>query len=379
MIWRLNYNRVFFLISAVVFTVFLSSCKKESSGTEPQVYGRLSGNVTDVANGQNMAMVNVYTVPATSFITTDINGAYTIENILPGAYKVFAAKNNYDTISVDVTVNAGSITYANFILKPYTPSDKNYGIISGILRELKTDDPISKAFLYTVPSTSVVTTNSTGEYEITNVPAGKYKLWYGKDGYDTLSVDVSVIAGKTTGADLTLAKMDTSAAGSFGKITGRITNATTGLPISGAAITSVPPLGSITTSSTGDYEINNIKPGSYKLKISKTGFTDKEVDVVITAGTTVTVNASLQLQTGNITGRVIDAQTGNALAGVNIKTTPGTSSISTGSDGRYDLQNIIPGKYKISAVKTGYTTLEFEITVTAGLNTYADFVLNATP
>lgn len=370
------FNRLFSLFLIVVSIAFINSCKKdEGTSTEPSVYGSLNGNVTEFYTESQMAMVNIYTEPATGFVTTDNSGNYRIDNILPGEYKVYAAKKNYDTLGVSVTINAGTTTYANFILELYDTTDHNYGVIAGIVRDSETELPVSKVVLYTVPSTSVVSTNSGGEYTIGSVSTGKYKLYYGKSGYDTLYADISVIAGKTTTADLTLTKIDTSTAAKYGSIKGKITNSNSGAVISGATITTSPALGSITSDSEGVFTIEKILPGTYTLTVSKTGFTDKEVEVVVSAGMVTTANVAIQQQTGSVSGTIIDSGTGNPLAGVNVKTTPGTSTYNTDSQGQFSISNVAPGTYKIAASKAGYTSVEISVTVSAGLNTNADMVL----
>ena len=62
----------------------------------------------------------------------------------------------------------------------------------------------------TDPPTSSVTTDSLGFYQILNVPAGVYVISARKVGYDSTTVDVSVLAEQTTIGDVPLSADSTA-------------------------------------------------------------------------------------------------------------------------------------------------------------------------
>ena len=76
------------------------------------------------------------------------------------------------------------------------------GVIEGVVMENETGQPISGA---TVQSGSyTTTTNSSGAYQITGIPAGQYTFIYSKSGYWTEQRDVLIQSGQTTKLDVAL-------------------------------------------------------------------------------------------------------------------------------------------------------------------------------
>ncbi|GAB4328292.1 MAG: hypothetical protein Kow0037_02490 [Calditrichia bacterium] len=89
--------------------------------------------------------------------------------------------------------------------------------------------------------------------------------------------------------------------------------------------------------------------------------------------------------TGTVSGKVVDAVTGAALAGASITTTPATNAITTDSTGTYLIENVEEGKITIAASKTGYRNGIVSVNVVAGDTSIAiiqleyDDVVNTVP
>lgn len=71
--------------------------------------------------------------------------------------------------------------------------------------------------------------------------------------------------------------------------------------------------------------------------------------------------------TGSISGMVTDATTGSPLSGATVKV--GTITTTTGSDGKYKLENVPAGLQNVSASKTGYITDSQSVLVIGGQET----------
>ncbi|MBD1208931.1 MAG: carboxypeptidase regulatory-like domain-containing protein [Ignavibacteria bacterium] len=78
---------------------------------------------------------------------------------------------------------------------------------------------------------------------------------------------------------------------------------------------------------------------------------------------------------GTIIGRVVDGDTGAPLGASNISTQPGTGSVLTDSAGQYTIDNVQPGSYSLTAIRSGYPVMIITITVSAGNRTRADIAL----
>ncbi len=93
-----------------------------------------------------------------------------------------------------------------------TPSpEAGTGEISGKVLDSSTSASVSSASISTNPPTSSVTTDVEGKYSIPGIPPGDYTVTATKFGYESVSVEVAVVAGKTTTADLHLIAKSTDA------------------------------------------------------------------------------------------------------------------------------------------------------------------------
>ena len=79
--------------------------------------------------------------------------------------------------------------------------------------------------------------------------------------------------------------------------------------------------------------------------------------------------------TGNIIGKVTDANSGEVLQGVTITITPSGASRTTGSDGYFEFRDLDPKQYEIQARKNGYTTNNKTVTVVTGRDASGDIQL----
>ena len=80
---------------------------------------------------------------------------------------------------------------------------------------------------------------------------------------------------------------------------------------------------------------------------------------------------------GEISGRITDAGTNEALAGAVVTTSPTTSSKITDANGSYTIPDIEPGTYVVSVEKDGYTSGSVSVNVDADRTVSADLQLPA--
>jgi large repetitive protein len=190
-------------------------------------------------------------------------------------------------------------------------------------------------------------------------------------GSATLSVTTSVttptgnylltIMGEAPGQQhTTQATLAVSAAP--GTATGKVSNAATGAPISGAKVTYG--TNSATTDASGNYSLGNLPAGSLQLTASATGYLNTVQTVTITPGGTTTANFVLITVTGTITGRITNASTGAGLAGATVSYNGGSTKSDT--NGNYTLSAANPGTYTVTATLTGWVTESTSVTVVSG-------------
>jgi hypothetical protein len=106
----------------------------------------------------------------------------------------------------------------------------------------------------------------------------------------------------------------------------------------------------------GFYNLGSVGTGRKTVVFTQNGYRRIQMAVTINPGPN-TLNVTMDLITGSLTGKVTDA-VGN-LPGVLVTVGTGTGAPSgvTNANGDYTIPGIIPGSYQVSFVKAGYTTV----------------------
>jgi 5-hydroxyisourate hydrolase-like protein (transthyretin family) len=324
--------------------------------------GRISGRITDASTGTGItnADVNVYDL-AGSFVGaggTDGAGNYVIAGALvPGTYYVrtFNSEGYIDQIyngimclgcgntsGSPIQVLAGNTTI-NFALVLG-------GRIGGRITDASTGNGIANAFVNVYDSTGKYvmggSTDGQGNYVTGGgVPAGNYFIQtFNQKGYFnqlyqneqcvgcqvTSGTPVPVTVGNMTAINFALTP-------GGGIISGRVTDASSGLPLTNVSVSvSDSPgayVGQGNTDNSGNYILAaGLPTGTYYVRTYNTqgyadqfynGFTCITCDVrtatpvSVTTGSTTTINFALS-RGGQVSGRVTDAATGNGLANVTV-------------------------------------------------------------
>jgi Carboxypeptidase regulatory-like domain len=139
------------------------------------------------------------------------------------------------------------------------------------------------------PVIATVSTDIEGSFRIEHVPAGQVMILADKTGYAAWPAGVSLFTmgrrdGETVAAGGTLRKDITLLSGSI--VTGRVTDAANGNPVTGAEIRLLSP-GSITgggaspsdlTGDDGTYRLNGVGPGKHLLVVSAPGYVQLDLE-----------------------------------------------------------------------------------------------------
>lgn len=170
-----------------------------------------------------------------------------------------------------------------------------------------------------------------------------------------------------------------------GAISGRVTHALAGVPISDATVTATNGTTTRTarTRADGTYTITDLPAGSYRITASKDGFVPRTREEIWVTDEEVTwVDIALSPdpnagRPGTINGQVIDANTGRPLSGATVTARAGRTSRTarTRADGMYSITRLPAGTYSVSASRSGYVTTTAEVTVGGGASSDAHFAL----
>jgi protocatechuate 3,4-dioxygenase beta subunit len=252
--------------------------------------GIITGHVYISGTTTGIQDANV-SINASCYAITGAGGFYTLSNVAPGTHTVTASAVDYAPLSTVVNVIAGQTSFCNFTLTLLSET----GNISGVVKD-ENNNTISGVTVTT--GTYSNTTDNNGHYTITGVPAGTYNVTASKTGYmSSTQTNISVIAKNTTELNFVLT---VSAEQQRGSISGTIRDKN-GAPVAFATVKAYYANDTVaretTTNSTGGYKLSNLLPGTYTVKVSKTGFQEYSMSVTVGANQTVTKNAELTTET----------------------------------------------------------------------------------
>ena len=256
----------------------------------------------------------------------------------------------------------------------------------------------------TAPVVAPATTDASGNYTFTGIPAGRYLIAFVAHGYATANPgfdSTSVTAGgSTTGVDMQLQPGSS--------ISGKITNAANqpmanvqvlalnesafrallGLTLldgSGASILialyealipasitnlTMPSPGFTTTAADGTFTVDGLLPGTYSVAASTPGMAPppEQTVTIAAAGGNPTVNMSFP-SGATLQGRVLDFN-GQPLVGVDVTASTATTVVSllggtptstTDATGAYKITGLSKGAYVLSTNKDGLLTFDNKV------------------
>lgn len=368
-----------------------------AGSTTPDINASLShaaeitGTVTNAASKAPVGEVEVCALEASDgdyvqCTNTDASGEYRLAPLAAGEYKVAFAVSSSSTVNFttqywdDKTTLAlaevidlasgGAATNINAELH-------EAGKITGKVTDASTTLAIEgiEVCARTAAGEYVGrcgSTNASGEYAVTSLNTGEYKLEFLGDGHNYLT---QYYSGKTTFAEGALVPVTSGEATTGrnaamqpgGEITGTVTGAVSKAPIGSISVCAFPKnggnIGCADTNGGGEYSIVALPTAEYIVEFNGEGqnyiqqyYNDKATygtanAVSVAAGSThEDINAALEVG-GKITGTVTTAKTKEPIADIEVEvlTTSGEfiSSASTNASGEYTALALPTGEYRV--------------------------------
>ncbi len=122
-----------------------------------------------------------------------------------------------------------------------------------------------------------------------------------------------------------------------------------------------------TTDEEGKFVFSDVDTGSYTIRVSRSGYTTKSVDIEVSADDiTIDIPLTAVIQT-TVSGTVTDSADGTVLPGAVVQLRSGNRTIATdttGSDGKFSFADIQTGDYTVRTSLQGYITKSINITAT---------------
>ncbi|MDP8206536.1 MAG: carboxypeptidase regulatory-like domain-containing protein [Candidatus Electryonea clarkiae] len=311
---------------------------------DPVLNSSCDGTITDAETEDPVEDAIVSIGPRRD--TTDVNGHYSIDNILDGELTVRIVHDDYTQYRAEIDIQEGENTF-NFELTPLSP-------VSGRITDVDTEDPVEDAeILFGAEET---TTDENGEWEIPPQGQGEYDVLITAEHYYNYAETVEVEQGENT-FDFELIPLAT--------VTGTITDSETDLAIEGAEISFDDFLYTAVSDENGDYSIEDVEAGEYTLLITAEGYFDYEEDVEIDERENV-LDFAVDILSGDLTGIVSDELTQELLFGAAVTVIdPETNEIyrevQTDEDGEYTAESLHDGiRYLVFVEMEGYAPADTE-------------------
>lgn len=272
-----------FLSISILVSLVLTAC----SGSDPVVptFGSVKGTVKDPTGQKNLSNVRISTMPGSSSLFTDAEGAYRIDNIVPGDYMLNALY--IDTAytasaTVPIKVNSGSTTTADVVLSYGRPET---GIIQGVVLN-EQSKPVAGASVSTVPASMQTVTGADGKFMLYDLDLATYRVLA---RYEDLTAFASVDLQNTRYANVTLSLSGQDP--QKGWVTGKVTSS--GKSLSGVTVRIESQNLEIITSNDGVFTMQNVQPGSFYISFVKSGYQSSRSMITVSAGKATTSDAQL--------------------------------------------------------------------------------------
>jgi hypothetical protein len=267
----------------------------------------------------------------------------------PGALKLSltATTAGFQFVALDGTVgDAGSLPC------------QGSGTLTGTVTDAGSGAPIAGATVSysgtgpTGPVNGSTTTDQAGHYSVSAIAVSSYSVTAQAGGYQSQTA-TSVVGGGST------ATQNFALTSSASTLTGTVTDAVAGTPVSGATVSAG--TASASTNANGVFTITGLAPGTYTATASATGYAAQSASVTITAASTTTQNFALSPNPGTISGTVTDAATGAPIAGATVSYSGGSAI--TDGNGNYNFAAVSEGTYTLTASATGYQNQSGTVTL----------------
>ena len=311
-------------------------------------------NVSITATGINLVSGSGFANPLTG--STGATGNELFNSVGPALYQIVAMLDGYITeTKTNIQVNPADTTTVVFLLVKMASYkaqifDTHGNSISGVTATWS-------------GSSAPYTTDGSGWFQIDTIVPGSYSLTLEKPGYVTRSASVTLADGED--------KVDSFIMQKYGGISGHVQRSTNGTAIESATIT-VTGNGQTfmaTSNSGGDFNIQQVKEGTYSVTAESIGFVTYTGSVTVPDGETPTMTIPM-VPLGTLSGHVKNGANDAAIANATVNLTGGPQPYSTTTDGNGDftIPRITAGNYTLEVQATGFAPVSQAQTISNGVD-----------
>ncbi|HEV2331617.1 MAG TPA: carboxypeptidase regulatory-like domain-containing protein [Gammaproteobacteria bacterium] len=253
------------------------------------------------------------------------------------------------------------------------PPTQSISSATGYVVEAGTGRPLAGASVFLASNPQVTTTtNASGYFTLSDLPAGQLTFVASATGYGSTSVVATIL----TGASNPVGQIVLAQGSATAMVYGKVTSQQNGTPLAGATVqlTGGSSPYSATTAADGSFAFPAVTPGPYTLQIGDTGFISVSSAVTLSGGEQLQSDQALLL-TGTyqnsapvtVSATVVDAATGAAIPGAQVSLGSALTG-SAGADGSVSIASVPLGAYQATVSASGYTTASYSFVLAPGSN-----------
>jgi len=442
-----------------------SAQQNETSGTESteeaplsteESTEEISGVITEM--GEPVAGVTVTEPESGATTETDSDGSYALEGVPAGRLaKLVVTKKGKEMATGRIDIARGRKAIADFELREQTQgatrsalrilpatarfqrtkiTGENPGVLKGVVKDAQ-GRPVRLALVRV--GRTMARTDFQGRYSFLNVPPGNHKIMVQRSGSKPKTEMVQVSARKGTESRIQLAddkianprSRHTLLVRGKGNVLRGLVMDSQKRPLAGAKVTVVQKTSAVSAlaGARGNYLLRDLMPGTYRVLVSRVGYTSTAQSVTLHAGEmppldfqlrktdspfiesalarrrsnqsrtardtglktdqrinredqprAKVVNANepfrVEARVGGLRGRVSDSRTGRPVSGATISIL-GRRRAQTDDEGNYSVKDAPSGSFQMTVKRTGFAEQERSVRVLEGNSTQENFALVA--
>lgn len=338
----------------------------------------IAGIFVNPLSGTPIAGVQVsMTGTASSVATSGSDGRFAITGLSSGSYTLQLAKAGFASASRSATLGYGqSLDLGSIGMEQLASA----GLVKGRVSDAVSTLAITGASVtLSGPVTMTALTDSQGNYEFANVPAGAVSITVSKTGFSPVTAAGSIEVGRTLLFSPTLYEQNAPGVPTTASLVGKVISAGTNVALPGVAI-ELNGVNLGVSGADGRFEIK-LAPQSYAMRIAPIGYDAVAASFLVSAGAVAdmgTIALSPKRTTTELGGRITDKVSGKAVSGAQISLVGGTSVVS-GPDGSYTLPNLVGSIFDIRVAATGYLSQVLQLQVERPSAIAQDFAIVPEP
>ncbi|WP_232199394.1 carboxypeptidase regulatory-like domain-containing protein [Thioalkalivibrio thiocyanodenitrificans] len=217
-------------------------------------------------------------------------------------------------------------------------------------------------------SSITLPTGTDGRFTLEDLEPQGYTVSYGAAGYAGYVQSISLQAGQF----LDLGAVRLPAAPQTALISGRLSDAGTGSPVTATIGFSGDADVSVSTGMDGRYAVT-VSPGLVHIQVVAPGYHSVNATATVQAGQRVEFSPALHPDDGqvpdgpvSITGTIVDVDTGLAMEGVSVTLKDGTAAAATDGAGVFVLGDLEAGELVLHVTREGYQSVAVNLVAVPG-------------